>query len=89
MACGLCVPLCPTYRKSRNESDSPRGRVALMLALAKNDLPVSTSLESHLSLCLAHQLQRIRVYLRDRSRPVELFESVFKGIHKVHQRVAH
>jgi len=53
VACGLCVPLCPTYRKSRNESDSPRGRVALMLALAKNDLPVSTSLESHLSLCLA------------------------------------
>lgn len=53
MACGLCLPHCPTYNLLHDEAESPRGRLSLMLALAKNDLPLSIKLESHLARCLS------------------------------------
>ncbi len=53
MACGLCVPLCPTYRKTFDEADAPRGRIALASAFARGELPFSASLELHLQRCLA------------------------------------
>ncbi|BAV34631.1 glycolate oxidase [Sulfuricaulis limicola] len=52
VACGLCLPHCPTYNLLHDEAESPRGRLSLMLALAKNDLPLSAKLESHLARCL-------------------------------------
>lgn len=33
--CGLCARVCPTYTLQGRESQSPRGRIACMLALAK------------------------------------------------------
>ena len=51
--CGLCLPHCPTYHKSRNEADSPRGRVSLMKALNDECLPVSAALVNHLDGCLS------------------------------------
>ena len=52
MACGLCLPHCPTYNLLHDEAESPRGRLSLMLALAKDDLPLSAKLETHLARCL-------------------------------------
>lgn len=37
--CGLCLPHCPTYQLERHEAESPRGRIALMAALAENAVP--------------------------------------------------
>jgi glycolate oxidase iron-sulfur subunit len=53
VACGMCLPHCPTYLETRRETESPRGRISLMLALARGELPVSETLEGHLSLCLS------------------------------------
>ncbi|MDH5487583.1 MAG: (Fe-S)-binding protein [Gammaproteobacteria bacterium] len=52
VACGLCLPHCPTYNLLQDEAESPRGRLSLMLALAREDLPLNAKLESHLARCL-------------------------------------
>lgn len=51
VACGLCLPHCPTYRESRLEAESPRGRIALARGLATGTLEASAKLASHLSSC--------------------------------------
>ncbi len=50
--CGLCLPRCPTYLKTRNEGDSPRGRIALLQGLATGQLRDSPALRRHLDGCL-------------------------------------
>ncbi len=52
VACGLCLPVCPTYRLAQDEAESPRGRIALMRALAQSNLAPSAKLEQHLQHCL-------------------------------------
>lgn len=50
--CGLCLPHCPTYRASLDESESPRGRIALLQGLAGGPLQDSPTLRTHLDHCL-------------------------------------
>lgn len=50
--CGLCLPHCPTYNKTQNENESPRGRIALIQAWANKDLTGSEKLQSHIDNCL-------------------------------------
>ncbi|MGD2082578.1 MAG: (Fe-S)-binding protein [Chromatiales bacterium] len=50
--CGLCLPHCPTYGLSRDEGESPRGRIALIQGLATGALPGDERLWGHLDRCL-------------------------------------
>ncbi|NOY62156.1 MAG: 4Fe-4S dicluster domain-containing protein, partial [Gammaproteobacteria bacterium] len=50
--CGLCLPHCPTYLKSHNEAESPRGRIALIQGVAQQQLEPTEALRSHLDSCL-------------------------------------
>jgi glycolate oxidase iron-sulfur subunit len=50
--CGLCLPHCPTYRETRDESESPRGRIALAQGLLAGRLRLTPRLRAHLDRCL-------------------------------------
>ncbi|MGB9079698.1 MAG: (Fe-S)-binding protein, partial [Desulfuromonadaceae bacterium] len=52
MRCGMCLPVCPTYRETFLETASPRGRVALVRKLQEGELDQSELLLEYLSLCL-------------------------------------
>jgi glycolate oxidase iron-sulfur subunit len=51
--CGFCLPACPTYLATGDESDSPRGRIVLMRALERGEIePTDEALIQHLDACL-------------------------------------
>ncbi len=51
--CGLCLAVCPTYREYKNETDSPRGRVALARKSLEDELLLSPNLVEKMYSCLA------------------------------------
>ena len=52
MHCGLCLPTCPTYEATKVERHSPRGRIALMRAIADDRLEVSKAFADEMYFCL-------------------------------------
>lgn len=52
MHCGLCLPTCPTYDHTKLERNSPRGRIALMRAIADDRLPVTQAFGEEMYYCL-------------------------------------
>jgi glycolate oxidase iron-sulfur subunit len=53
ISCGFCLPACPTYAMTKQESSSPRGRITLMRALQEGRLDEDDpTLQQEASLCL-------------------------------------
>ena len=53
VACGLCLPHCPTYRLTGEESASPRGRIAAMRSVAEGTAVLDDTVTSFMDLCLS------------------------------------
>jgi glycolate oxidase iron-sulfur subunit len=52
VSCGLCLPHCPTYRVTGEESASPRGRIAAMRAVQWAGAPMDDAFTEFMDLCV-------------------------------------
>ena len=52
VACGLCLPHCPTYRVTGNDSHSPRGRIELVAAVRNGEIPLDDGVRDSLNSCV-------------------------------------
>jgi glycolate oxidase iron-sulfur subunit len=50
--CGMCLPTCPTYIETKIERNSPRGRIALMRAIADGRLEAQKAFADEMYFCL-------------------------------------
>jgi glycolate oxidase iron-sulfur subunit len=52
VACGLCLPHCPTYRVTGFETASPRGRIAAMQAVELHGAALDATFERYMEECV-------------------------------------
>lgn len=52
VACGLCLPHCPTYRVSGEESKSPRGRIAAMRSVHAGESAADETFVRYMDECV-------------------------------------
>ena len=52
VSCGLCLPHCPTYRVTGEESRSPRGRITAMRTVHIDDAPVDQDFLASMDTCV-------------------------------------
>ena len=52
VSCGLCLPHCPTYRSTEEESASPRGRITLMRAVESGELAIDEDFVTFMERCV-------------------------------------
>ena len=52
VSCGLCLPHCPTYRATEEESASPRGRINAMRAVESGALAIDDDFVSFMERCV-------------------------------------
>ena len=50
--CGFCLQACPTYVQTGLETESPRGRIALMKAVNEGRLEITSNVYRHWDLCI-------------------------------------
>lgn len=50
--CGLCLQHCPTYTETGLETESPRGRLYIIKAIAEERIDATPTAVGHLDLCL-------------------------------------
>ena len=50
--CGFCLQACPTYIETGLETESPRGRIALMKAVSEGRIGITPGVVRHWDLCI-------------------------------------
>ena len=50
--CGFCLQACPTYVETGLETESPRGRIALMKAVNEGRISIGPTVTDHWDLCI-------------------------------------
>ena len=50
--CGFCLQACPTYVETGLETESPRGRIALMKAVNEGRVGITPAVVKHWDLCI-------------------------------------
>ena len=50
--CGFCLQSCPTYLETGLETESPRGRIALMKAVNESRIEIDHNVIGHWDLCI-------------------------------------
>jgi glycolate oxidase iron-sulfur subunit len=50
--CGLCLPHCPTYRVTGDETRSPRGRIQLMREVQEHGAPITAEIKESFETCV-------------------------------------
>ena len=50
--CGFCLEACPTYVETGLETESPRGRIALMKAVNESRIQITPNVVRHWDLCI-------------------------------------
>jgi len=50
--CGMCLPHCPTYQLYQTETESPRGRIALIQAIENGRIKADSDALLHIDHCL-------------------------------------
>lgn len=81
--CGLCLPHCPTYTKTLDENESPRGRLALIQAVARGELKPTPELVGHVDHCLlCRSCEAVCPAYVPYSRIIDRFRQETRGIGK-------
>ncbi len=52
VTCGLCLPVCPTFRLTGDETASPRGRLTAIAAIARGDALLDERFDEITGFCL-------------------------------------
>ena len=52
VSCGLCLPHCPTWRVTGDETASPRGRIAAMRAVQSGAIDLKGEFTQYMDLCV-------------------------------------
>ncbi len=52
VACGLCLPHCPTFRVTGDEALSPRGRIAAMRLVERQGVPMDAAFTEAMDTCV-------------------------------------
>jgi glycolate oxidase iron-sulfur subunit len=99
VACGLCLPHCPTFRVTGDEGLSPRGRIEAMRAVAWRGAPVDDEFVEFMSTCVQCRgcepacpsavpygslIEATRVQLADRGRLTPWWERWSLGVLRHH-----
>ncbi len=52
LKCGMCQPVCPTFKVTRMERHTPRGRVQMVKHYLEGDLSITRGLQEALTSCI-------------------------------------